>query len=90
MANFKTRMGWDNAKHRGRDDFRAGKVLSDNPYYRGGDCSHWWNAGWWEEENAAAIRENRPVRVIDGACTLIGDNIRRQAEFEMKGEVEKL
>lgn len=84
MANFKTRMGWHNATCAGRKACREGNLLSANPYRRNVEtgCHSWWDAGWWESENELAIEENRAVREIDGAITLIGDNIERQKKFE--------
>lgn len=80
MANFQTRQGYARARALGQQDFKEGKTLDDNPYKRRGLCTYLWTAGWWEEENEAAIRENRMVRAFPGhGMHLLGGNIARQA-----------
>lgn len=83
MSNFKTRMGWHNAKCAGYRACRDGHPLSANPYRRNVEmgCYSWWDSGWWEAENEIAVEQNRAVREIDGAITLIGENIERQKQF---------
>jgi hypothetical protein len=77
---------WRKAKQEGIEAAWKGELPKDNPYrpsQRG--CFTWWDLGWWEAENWIAIKEERPVRIIDGSRTLIGDNIARHRQFEKTG-----
>ena len=78
MANFKTRMGYHNARCAGRKAARDGKLLSANPWTNPNGNRTFWEAGWWEAENEMAVEENRLVRQQPTGLCLIGDNIARQ------------
>lgn len=78
MANFKTRMGYHNARCAGYKAARDGKLLSANPWTNPNGNRMFWESGWWNAENEMAVEENRLVRHMPTGLCLIGDNIARQ------------